>query len=109
MWQVSAKFSRKLLLMEQKQMHVEVLRDLLGYSNGKPDFRNTIIAGDELWVFGYDPNTKVQSLQWKHSSSPRAKMRGRCVAVVVVVCPSLLKKITLSSVSTGIGSEVAGV
>src|SRR5215469_6723562 len=38
-----------------------------------PDFLNTIITGDESWVYGYDPETKSQSSQWKHSSSPRPK------------------------------------
>jgi hypothetical protein len=32
-----------------------------------------MITGDETWVYGYDPETKVQSSQWKHSSSPRPK------------------------------------
>ena len=28
--------------------------------------------GDESWVYGYDPETRVQSSQWKSPSSPRA-------------------------------------
>ena len=36
-------------------------------------FLNTVITGDESWVYGYDPETKAQSSQWKHSSSPRPK------------------------------------
>jgi hypothetical protein len=32
-----------------------------------------VITGDETWVYGYDPEMKVQSSQWKHSSSPRPK------------------------------------
>ena len=28
---------------------------------------------DETWVYGYDPETRVQSSQWKLPSSPRAK------------------------------------
>jgi hypothetical protein len=32
-----------------------------------------VITGDETLVYGYDPETKVQSSQWKHSSSPRPK------------------------------------
>jgi hypothetical protein len=30
-----------------------------------------IITGDETWVYGYDPETKRQSLQWKNPSSPQ--------------------------------------
>ena len=33
----------------------------------------TIITGDETWVYGYDPETKFQSSQWKHPESPRPK------------------------------------
>jgi len=29
--------------------------------------------GDETWVYGYNPETRVQSSQWKSPSSPRAK------------------------------------
>ena len=32
-----------------------------------------VITGDETWVYGYDPETRVQSSQWKSPSSPRAK------------------------------------
>ena len=37
------------------------------------NFLNTVITDDESWVYGYDPETKAQSTQWKHSSSPRPK------------------------------------
>jgi hypothetical protein len=42
-------------------------------ANGDPEFLKTVITGDETWVYGYDPKTKVPSSQWKHSSSPRPK------------------------------------
>ena len=32
-----------------------------------------IITGDETWVYGYDPETKFQSSQWKSPGSPRPK------------------------------------
>jgi hypothetical protein len=50
---------------------------MLEYANGDPEFLKTAIAGDETWVYGYDPETKVQSSQWKHSSSPRPKHAQR--------------------------------
>ena len=46
---------------------------MLDSTNSDPDFLNTIITGDESWVYWYDPETKSQSSQWKHSSSPRPK------------------------------------
>jgi hypothetical protein len=30
--------------------------------------------GDETWFYGYDPEAKQQSSQWKSPQSPRAKM-----------------------------------
>ena len=32
-----------------------------------------IITGDETWVYGYDPETKFQSSQWKSPGSQRPK------------------------------------
>ena len=32
-----------------------------------------VIIGDESWVYGYDPETKQQSLQWKRPDEPRPK------------------------------------
>jgi len=32
-----------------------------------------VITGDESWVYGYNPETKQQSSQWKSPTSPRPK------------------------------------
>jgi hypothetical protein len=42
---------------------------------GKEDqtFISRIITGDESWIYGYDPETKQQSSQWKNPQSPRAR------------------------------------
>jgi hypothetical protein len=32
-----------------------------------------VIAADESWIYGYDPETKHQSAKWKSSNSPRPK------------------------------------
>jgi len=34
-----------------------------------PNFISNIITGDEAWVYGYDPETKQQSSQWKSPNS----------------------------------------
>ena len=41
--------------------------------NSDENFLKKVITGDESWVYGYDPETKQQSSQWKHASSPRPK------------------------------------
>jgi len=33
-------------------------------------FLKRIVTGDETWVPHYDPESKQQSMQWKHASSP---------------------------------------
>jgi len=38
-----------------------------------PNFISNIITSDETWVYGYDPETKQQSLQWKSPNSPWPK------------------------------------
>jgi hypothetical protein len=56
--------------MEQKQLHLEIARNMLENVSSDPSFLNTVITGDETQVYGYDPETKMQ---WKHPSSPRPK------------------------------------
>jgi len=70
---VSAKFVSKLLTMEQKHLRLENAQDILDCVESDSNFLNTVITGDESWVYGYDPERKAQSLQWKQSSSPRPK------------------------------------
>ena len=77
---VSAKFVPKMLRMEQKQLHLEVSQDMLEYANSDPEFLNIVTTGDELWVYGYDPENKAQPSQWKLSTSPRPRMPGKCGA-----------------------------
>ena len=37
------------------------------------EFLDSIVTGDETWVFHYPPESKQQSLQWCHTHSPRTK------------------------------------
>ena len=79
MQRVSAKLMLKLLTTHQKQLHLEVSQDLLDYANSVPEFLNIVTTGDESWVYGYDPETKAQSPQRKHSTFPRGQKRpGKC-------------------------------
>ena len=48
----------KLLRVEQKQFCVEVSQDMLDSTNSDPNFMNTIISGDESWVYKYDAEAK---------------------------------------------------
>ena len=70
---VSAEFVPKLLTEQQKELRKEIAEDMLDLTNQDPKFIKTIITGDETWVYGYDPETNFQSLQWKHPEAPGPK------------------------------------
>ena len=48
------------------------LTHLLRFNDHDEDFLEQIITGDETWV-QYCPETKVQSMAWKHPGSPTIK------------------------------------
>ena len=73
MKRVAAKFVPKLLNFEQKQRRMEVVQESLNELNDDAELLKRIMKGDERWVYGYDIETKSQSSQWRHSSSPRPK------------------------------------
>jgi hypothetical protein len=89
MCRVVAKFVPKLLSQDQPQLCLEVAWDMLECANGDPEFLKTVITGDEMWVYEYDPEPKVQSSQWKHSSPPKPKKAQRVRSKVKVVLFSL--------------------
>ena len=62
MQRVLAKFIPK-LLMEKKELCVEIAQSILDCAKNDLEFTKTIITGDETWVYGYDPESKFQSLQ----------------------------------------------
>ena len=37
------------------------------------DFHTRLITGDETWLHHWDPDTKKESMQWKHPGSPPPK------------------------------------
>jgi len=61
----------KELTEEQKQRRVTICQDLL---ERQDDILGHVIAGDETWVYQYDPEMKQQSAQWKTANSPRPKI-----------------------------------
>ena len=73
LWRVSAKFIPKLLMEKQKELHVEIIQDMLDCSNNDLEFTKTILTGNETWVYCYNPENNFQSSQWKHLELPRPK------------------------------------
>jgi hypothetical protein len=85
MRRVAAKFVPKLLSCEQKELLLDVVQNMMECANGDLDFLMTVITGDESWVYGYDPETKAQSSQWKSPSSPRPKKASQVRSKVKVM------------------------
>ncbi|PSN41758.1 hypothetical protein C0J52_08867 [Blattella germanica] len=101
----------RLLAMEQRQLHVEIAQHMLDNANRDPNF----LTGDEIWVYGYDPETKLQSSQWQHSISPRPKkekarqVRSNVNTTMVWCIMSTYNRAKLSQRSTTKRSFVAFV
>ena len=70
---------------QQKELWKEISEGMLDLANHDPEFIKTIITSDETWVYGYDPETKFQSSQWKHSESPRPKKAWQVCSNVKVL------------------------
>lgn len=83
MHRVSAKFVLRLIKIDLKQRRMEVEQDMLDCVNGDIDF-----TGGESRVYKYNPETKEQSSQWRHSSFPRpnkARQVGNNVEVMLTI------------------------
>ena len=51
----------------------EIAQDNLEMASDDENGHKKVITGDELWVYGYDPETKQQSSQWKRPDEHRPK------------------------------------
>jgi len=78
MKRVCAKSLPRLITDYQREQRQTIARDLFERSREDVQFLNNGVTGDESWVYGYDPETKQQSSQWKGPTSPRPK-KGRQV------------------------------
>jgi len=74
---VTAKFVPRILTADQKQQRVNICTELRQLASDDETFLSRAITGDESWVYGYDPETKQHSSQWKSPMSPRPKKARR--------------------------------
>ena len=81
MRRVLAKFIPELLMEQQKELRVEIAQIMLDCANNDLEFTKTILTGDETWAYGYYPETKFQSSQWKHPESPKPKKHDKFAAM----------------------------
>ncbi|UYV70267.1 hypothetical protein LAZ67_7002330 [Cordylochernes scorpioides] len=77
------------IVTEDLQMQLRVLRcqELLDLIQNEPDFLNSVVTGDESWMFEY-PESKRQSCAWHTKSSPRpkkARMSKSFIKTIIIV------------------------
>ena len=74
---VCAKWEPKQLTENQKRARVQCCRELRQMCESDQTFFERIVTGDETWIHYYEPETKQQSMEWRHPSSPKPK-KFRC-------------------------------
>jgi len=71
---LSAKWVPKCLNVDQKRQWCQSSEQHLEFFQRDPnDFLSRLVTVDETCLYNYDPETKQQSMVWRHSSSPRSK------------------------------------
>ena len=71
---VCARWVPKMLTADHQRQRVEAAQKFLSFhGTTEEEFLDSIVTGDETWVHYTTPETKEQSKQWKHPSSPRPK------------------------------------
>ncbi|UYV82643.1 hypothetical protein LAZ67_22000319 [Cordylochernes scorpioides] len=60
-----AKFIPRFLTNEQKLCRLSTCEDMMEMTRTDPEWKDKIITGDDTWVYGYDPETKPQSAEWR--------------------------------------------
>lgn len=64
---------RKLTDQHKKNRMASALSFLTQYHEDGDEIFDRIVTGDETWIHHYTPEKKRQSLQWKHTRSPRVQ------------------------------------
>ena len=75
---VCARWVPKELTKEQKNNRVAICRRLLDrYAKECEALLTRIVTGDETWDHNFAPESKRQSMEWKHPGSPVKKKNSR--------------------------------
>ena len=73
MRKICPKFVPRVLREDQKERRCHDSREMVELINSDPAVLDALVTCDESWIYCYEPETKRQSSQWKHASSPRPK------------------------------------
>jgi len=74
-----------ILNADQKEWRLSVATNMLQEAETDENFMGQIIRGDETSVYGYDPEMKRQSSQWKSADYPRPKKARQLQSKVKVM------------------------
>jgi len=68
---VCARWVPRMLTPENKKVRLSTSRkNLEQYRADKAKFQRRYVTMDETWAHHFDPETKLQSMEWKHVDSP---------------------------------------
>ena len=73
MRKICTKFFPSVLREDQKERRCHDSREMVELINSDPAVLDALGTCDESWIYCYDPGTKRQSSQWKHTGSARPK------------------------------------
>ena len=74
MQKLSAKWVPKCLNADKKCQRCQASEQSLDFFRRDPnDLLARLLTMDETWLYHYDPETKQQSLEWRHNGSPHPK------------------------------------
>jgi len=74
MRKLSAKWVPKCLNADQKRQRCQSSEKFVDFFRLDPyNFLSQLVTMDETWLYHYDPETKQQSMEWRHSGSFRPK------------------------------------
>jgi len=71
---ISREWVPKCLNADQKRQQCHLSEQILEFFQRDPnDFLSRLVPMDKTWLYHYDPETKQQSMEWRHSGSPCPK------------------------------------
>jgi len=71
---VCARWVPRMLTEDHQRQRTDSSREFLQrYADENDNFLDSTVTGDETWAFHFTPETKQQSREWRHSSSPKPR------------------------------------
>ena len=76
---ISSKWVPKCLNAYHKRQRCQSSEQHLEFFRRNPnDFLSRMLTTNETWLCHYEPETKQQSIEWRHSSSARSQTKSDC-------------------------------